>query len=82
MAIASFGVGADESLAAVIGPLIEVPAMLACVGVMRYSRRWFSEERWESAIEKEERLEKVDKETAQNHEKGRSETVAEQPLSE
>ena len=57
VAIASFGVGADESLAAVIGPLIEVPAMLVCVGVMRYARRWFDVSRLESAMEKEERLE-------------------------
>ena len=63
VSIASFGVGSDESLACVIGPLIEVPAMLVCVSVMRWSRRWFDETRWESAIEKEERLEKVERHT-------------------
>ena len=64
VAIASFGVGADESLACVIGPLIEVPAMLACVGVMRYARRWFDETRLESSMEKEERLETEELERA------------------
>ena len=63
VSIASFGVSADESLAAVIGPLIEVPAMLVCVSVMRYSRRWFDETRWESAMEKEERLEEAELQT-------------------
>ena len=58
VSIASFGVASDESLACVIGPLIEVPAMLVCVSVIRYCRRWFDEARLESAIEKEERLEK------------------------
>ena len=61
VSIASFGVAADESLACVVGPLVEVPAMLLCVSVMRYSRRWFDETRWESAIEKEERLEKLER---------------------
>jgi len=61
VSIASFGVAADESLACVIGPLIEVPAMLVCVSVMRYSRRWFDASRWESAVEKEERLENEEK---------------------
>ena len=61
VSIASFGVASDESLACVIGPLIEVPAMLLCVSVMRYSRRWFDVTRWESAIEKEDRLEKEER---------------------
>lgn len=39
MAIATFGIDSDEAFATVVGPLIEVPVMLAFVHVARYFRK-------------------------------------------
>ena len=51
VAVASFGINADESLAAVVGPLVEVPVMLAFVHLARYSRKWYSSNRWHSSLD-------------------------------
>ena len=47
MAIAVYGVGSDQALAATIGPLVEVPVLLALTWVALFLRRklrWTAEE--------------------------------------
>ena len=41
MAIGVFGVTSGEALAGVVGPLIEVPALVALVYAALWARRWF-----------------------------------------
>jgi len=50
VAVATFGINAPEPLAAVVGPLVEVPVMLACVLLARRWRSWFSPDHLVSAM--------------------------------
>lgn len=54
VAIATFGANSNQALAATVGPLIEVPVLLALVYVMRGLRRrwrWGEEEGVETVVE-------------------------------
>ena len=62
MTIAVYGVGSDQALAATIGPLVEVPVLLALTWVALYLKtrlRWGPEEDVESMTAGDGRDEKI-----------------------
>ena len=55
MTIAVYGVGSDQALAATIGPLVEVPVLLALTWVALYLK---TKLRWEEGVDVREDTEK------------------------
>ncbi|KAJ6502725.1 sodium bile acid symporter family-domain-containing protein [Mycena vitilis] len=54
--IASYGVGSDEALAATIGPLVEVPVLLALTWVALYLHKRLKWSRYEGTVDKKEEV--------------------------
>ena len=51
VSIATFGATSGQALAGIVGPLIEVPLLVALVYVALWARRWFTSSRPETAID-------------------------------